>query len=277
MKKKTIILVFTVLFAVVMTACGGKSHTESVSEEVVVEILKEAIAEEVNIDENEVAVEQTIIKEPIEEVEKEENKVNTFAEHIYKAEDKIVEYSTYKTKWEEVTSVEDTFWFDYPSNWTVVRDDIGDYDTAAEIITLINERGIEIIYMNYGTLGGQGSHMYEADVTNVGTSKFVPSYPAECDVDYSYLGKFMVGKIKLTGELDMNTDSEYTPMDGGVFYAVMPESCKGKHADIMNLQQYFSFEYVANYLFMASSPDGKFTEEEEKEVIAILSSFRNNE
>ena len=129
MKKKTIILVFTVLFAVVMTACGGKSHTESVSEEVVVEILKEAIAEEVNIDENEVAVEQTIIKEPIEEVEKEENKVNTFAEHIYKAEDKIVEYSTYKTKWEEVTSVEDTFWFDYPSNWTVVRDDIGDYDT----------------------------------------------------------------------------------------------------------------------------------------------------
>lgn len=34
-----------------------------------------------------------------------------------------------------------------------------------------------------------------------------------------------------------------------------------------------SFEYPGLYSFIVESPDGKFTEEEEKEIIEILSSF----
>lgn len=35
-----------------------------------------------------------------------------------------------------------------------------------------------------------------------------------------------------------------------------------------------SFNYPEPYVFFAEAPNGQFTEEEEKEVIGILSSFR---
>lgn len=37
----------------------------------------------------------------------------------------------------------------------------------------------------------------------------------------------------------------------------------------------FIFEYGTNLYFSAKSPDGKFTSQEEKEVVKILSSFRH--
>ena len=37
----------------------------------------------------------------------------------------------------------------------------------------------------------------------------------------------------------------------------------------------FTFEYGTDIYFLANSPDGKFTKQEEKEVIKILSSFRH--
>ena len=37
----------------------------------------------------------------------------------------------------------------------------------------------------------------------------------------------------------------------------------------------FIFEYGTNLYFSAVSPDGKFTSQEEREVVKILSSFRH--
>ena len=38
----------------------------------------------------------------------------------------------------------------------------------------------------------------------------------------------------------------------------------------------FSFNYYGYYGLMAQAPDGKFTEAEEREVVGILASFREN-
>lgn len=76
------------------------------------------------------------------------------------------------------------------------------------------------------------------------------------------------------------TDSDFTRVDGDIFYAVLPkdeiEKYDGVYQSVGLLGYYdtFSFDYPTPYLFVAESPDGQFTEEEEAEAISILSSLR---
>lgn len=66
-----------------------------------------------------------------------------------------------------------------------------------------------------------------------------------------------------------------TSENGPVRYALLPESEVGEQYEsiIVGLPT-FSFWYAGHISFIADSPNGEFTEQEEKEVIAIIASFR---
>ena len=100
-----------------------------------------------------------------------------------------------------------------------------------------------------------------------------------CNTDYSHLGKFMVARVDVIGEAWMGENSDYTSVDGETFYAVVPESYLGERGFVSqagNIDE-FSFEYPTPYAFIAESSNCKFTEQDEREVVEILKSFRVSE
>lgn len=188
--------------------------------------------------------------------------------------------NTYQTRYGKKYKVTcPTFRFDYSDNWSVSCEELDCEGMWQERDVLENKRGVTITFTDYAShrgLGSEGRFMSKVKVSKVADSAFVPGYPAGTDMDCSGMGEFMVAKVKTVGELFMDEDTEYTPVDGGVIYAVIPKSYKGMHEVIGRAGLYTecSFSYPALYSFIAESPDGKFTEEEEAEIIAILSSFR---
>lgn len=194
------------------------------------------------------------------------------------------ELITYQTKFREVEAVEcPTFWFEYPADWSITGEEVnGGLPTEpfGEVVTVSNDRGVKVTYMQFNTnsLGARGRTMRRYEVSKIADADFVPTIPSGTDSDYSSLGKFIVAKIKVTGELQMDTEDDYTAIDGEFSYALLPESYIGVHDYVQGLGGFyeeFSFEYPSLYAFIAESPDG-FTDEGEKEVIAILASFRDS-
>lgn len=68
---------------------------------------------------------------------------------------------------------------------------------------------------------------------------------------------------------------DFQSIDGGERYAVVPESYAGSQTAVgdSGFQEMLWFEYPQPVSFVAQAPDGRFTKDEEKDVIAILSSF----
>ena len=163
------------------------------------------------------------------------------------------------------------FCFDYPDGWAITDEEVGDDGFFGENVVLTNERGVTVTYTKFETeLGYEGRTMTEYQAEKVAdVSSKIP--------DMAHL---VVAKIKETGYLDMDIDSDFTRVDGDIFYAVLPkdeiEKYDGVYQSVGLLGHYdtFSFDYPTPYLFVAESPDGQFTEEEEAEAISILSSLR---
>ena len=171
------------------------------------------------------------------------------------------------------------FSFDYSDNWTVTADECTPGEIISEQITLTSNSGSEISYMAHSSLDSSGGRdIVQYEFTKVADSQFVPSYAAGTDTDYSYLGNFVVAQVKAVGQYDMKT-GELMPFDGGVSYAVIPESCLGTHdiTGLGGLQQELSFEYASYRMFTATPSANGITDEELNEIIQILSSFRNAE
>ncbi len=203
---------------------------------------------------------------PNQNAESDERKATTLAVELN---------NTYTTRFEEVNAVTyPPFVFDYPNGWTVSKENV---TPEAELVTLTNDRGARITYSYIGIKNPGGNSavlMEQIDVSKVADANFVPGSVQA--TDYSDLGKFMVAKLKVIGSLDMTADSEYSEVDGGVSYAVLPETYIGVHSGIRDLSFLidFSFWYAGNVALIATAPEDGFTEQEEKEVIAVLSSFR---
>ena len=184
--------------------------------------------------------------------------------------------NTYRTKFEEVNMVTyPAFEFDYPSTWNVTEDDT----QGQEIVTISNERGVTVTYshleapVGQGVSGGSGVYMSRVEATKADDSNFIPGYVQA--TDYSGLGKFVVAKLKQTGEMDMKNDSDFKDIDGKTAYAVMPESQLGVFDSVRNAYCIeFGFEYAGGLSFIAEAPEDGFTKQEEKAVIKILKSFR---
>lgn len=185
---------------------------------------------------------------------------------------------TYTTQYGTVNAVTcPKFSFDYSDNWTITKEDVvkGWQQGFLENVVLQNNRGVTINYVSFGQLDGNGKNMNKYEVSKASDSQFVAGYASGGDTDYSYLGKIMVGRIEVTGELFMGIDDDYKPVSGKESYAVMPESYIGTHeaTGLTGYYEEFSSDY-GGYLLYAEAPDGSFTEEEKQEVIQILSTFR---
>lgn len=185
--------------------------------------------------------------------------------------------NTYTTRFQEVNAVTyPPFMFDYPDNWKISQEEV---TPETEKVTLINDSGVEITYAYFGypkgfNFGTSSVSMARVDVSKAENSNFRPGKVQ--GTDHSALGPFMAAKLKVTGNLKMKTDSDYTAVDGPVSYAVLPESQIGTVEEVRGpFEGEFSFWYSGYVSFTSSGPDGDFTDEEECEVIAILSSFRN--
>lgn len=183
---------------------------------------------------------------------------------------------TYTTRFGDVNSITfPEFYFDYPDGWTITSEEV---TPTTEEVVLTNDTGVTVTYWYFGgmrDLTGPTRNMNRVDVTQVASASFVPGYVQA--TDYSDLGRFMVAKLKITGEYDMLGGGEYHEIENGrVRYALLPEGEAGEQEEciIVGLPT-FSFYYGGHISLIANSPSGEFTEREEQEVIAILASFRN--
>lgn len=250
-------LILVLLTVLLLAGCGGKNTHEKQEQE---------ISGETN---------QTIeTTETINATDDIENAA--YAPDIITPKESSVELKhTYITRFGEVNLVTyPAFSFGYPDGWTVASEEVS---TSSEKVILTNSTGINVTYWNFGEtrdLTGATRDIRGVDVTRVADASFIPDYVQA--TDYSDLGKFMVAKLKTTSECDMLSDGESVDIENGpVRYALLPESEVGEqYESIIAGLPTFSFWYAGHISFIADSPNGEFTEQEEKEVIAIVASFR---
>ena len=182
--------------------------------------------------------------------------------------------NTYMTRYGEVNQITaPVFTFSYPAGWEIESEEVSQ---LSEQVTLSNERGATIVFINiHGSIGAGSAIVYsQIEVSKIADSIFIPGYVQA--TDYSDLGEFMVAQLKTIGTMNTTTDTDFVSVkDGSISYAVLPESMAGVHAINKPYFLDLAFEYAGNTIFVASAPDGQFTPQEEAEVISILSSFRN--
>lgn len=208
--------------------------------------------------------------------EKTENIESEFSSMASLDEDDLTLNNTYETQFEEVTLITyPKFAFDFPSSWDLTTN----VDENGETAVVTSSRGVTVTYTHMSgykredLLSNGMKIMLRVEATKVGDSSFVPSYVQA--TDFSYLGKFVVAKLKVTGQLDMLSDSEFTDVDGTVCYAVIPESELGIHDSVVS--QYcveFGYDYSGIISLIAEAPEGEFTKAEEKAVIKMLESYK---
>ena len=230
----------------------------------------------------------------VDECTYDENQEEEAGEDTENTEKPVQMNNTYYTRYKEETGIDrPVFCFDYPDGWTITQEQVDiesddSYQYYCEVVELTNERGVRITYTQYnvhpGSIG-QGSVFYytvENEVKKVGDSSL--KLP-----DTSNSEGLMVAKIKDCGGTDPEGDYFYSD---DIFYALLLDDKEGSHTtDLPGQYAMCAFYYpernsfqkesvdgvlyaIDPYTFIAESPDGEFTEEEEQEVIAILSSFR---
>lgn len=187
---------------------------------------------------------------------------------------------TYITRYGEINMVScPVFQFNVPTEWEIETEQVNN-GIVDENVVISNDNGIKVSYWScQSKLGGGSQRIVKANITKVADSEFVAGYPSGTNTDYSHLGKFMVARVDVVGEAWMGENSDYTSVDGETFYAVVPESYLGEREFVSqagNIDE-FSFEYPTPYAFIAESSNGKFTEQDEREVVEILKSFRVSE
>lgn len=263
MKRKYILLTLTIVIMGIISVACGKNVDNKSTEISEVQSGKSDTTEE--SEENTIEIEsQNELSDSQEEQSEEQNTVIELS-NTYTTQFSIVKGITYPN-----------FIFDYPNNWTVTKEEV---TQTGETVILSNSTGATITFSHIGGIAegqlGSGSSiaMKRVEISKVRDSQFIPGYVQA--TDYSDLGGFMVAKLKVTGQLDMQTDTDFQNVDGAVSYAIVPESWTGIRDDVHSaFTGEFAFWYSDYISFIAESPNGQFTSDEEKEIIEILSSFR---
>lgn len=302
--KKEIIIIVTIVLVTALGITGFCVYKEKMKQkelnqsakvsEAIKENEKDSIAEEQSepeeMEEKEEAVgkqeeetnpeEETANEETIQEseaVENEENQGIAEESETPQVQSESVTGTIYTTKYAQTNAVTaPVFQFEYPEGWNVQTENVDAGNVIEENVVISNPRGITVTYWDCRTnLGGNAKSMLKAEISKAADSSFVAGYPAGTDKDCSGLGTFVVAKVQLVGEMIPGLDSDYMSINKA-FYAVIPESYLGERefqGQAGNVDE-FSFEYPNPHAFIAESPDGTFTEEEEQQVIRILKSFK---
>ena len=210
-----------------------------------------------------------------------------------KSEDVKLTQNFVSTYGEEERLDTDIYHFDYPSNWTlkyhekntrkIDGNEMEVPTTLNEAAIIENKRGVNITFingLNPDLLGHRAHELQKINIEKVADTQFVPEWPMGQgeDSDLSYLGRFVVGKVNITGAYyGYGEGSEEDYEEPCAIYTIMPTATL--QLEDMSVQPFifgdFTFKYGTYIYFLANSPDGKFTKQEEKEVIKILSSFRH--
>ncbi|MCH5352828.1 MAG: S-layer homology domain-containing protein [Acutalibacter sp.] len=187
---------------------------------------------------------------------------------------------TYATRFEEVNAVTyPSFSFDYPDGWKITVEDV---QQTGETVEVSNDRGVTVKYSMLSLPEseinrGNTNTAHEVNITKTADSSFIPGWVQ--NTDHSSLGSFMVAKIQWVSVFDYQAGDMRPLEDGETEYAVLPETSpyynNENPAWLYGVDETsLAFWYSSGISFIAHAPTGKFTEQEEKEVIAILSSFR---
>lgn len=196
-------------------------------------------------------------------------------------EDPIDLSHAYSTKFAEKMAVTyPDFVIRYPDGWTL-SDNAVDTEAISEAFTLTSKNGAKIFF-NHLSIGdgsyGSKAASVKVEISKIADSSFVPGVIQ--DTDLSDLGSFAVMKVKTTKRImyhgDGTEESESIDMpDSKCAYAVLPESKAGdmdcNQPDMIQL----AFDYGDPISLVAYPPEkGGFTDQDMKEAIAILRSFK---
>lgn len=181
---------------------------------------------------------------------------------------------TYKTRMAEYFPEQTTFYFDYPDNWTVIKEDV--ISGGGEIVRLRNENGAELYYEAWSYKVPENNQYYG------GAEYITSSLDKIADSRYSSENGFGIVKIKIISRQDKFTGEEVVDENGAELYALMSGEKISKYVNYGNKFTCFNsgfevgcmFECQGSKVFMTQlSTD--YTEKDKEEIIAILKSFRD--
>lgn len=181
---------------------------------------------------------------------------------------------TYKTRMAEYFPEQTTFYFDYPDNWTVIKEDV--ISGGGEIVRLKNENGAELYYEAWAYKVPENNQYYG------GTEYITSSLDKIANSRYSPENDFGIVKIKIISRESKLTGEKVIDENGAELYALMSGEKISKYVNYGNKFTCFSsgfevgcmFECQGSKVFMTQlSTD--YTEKDKEEIIAILKSFRD--
>ncbi len=181
---------------------------------------------------------------------------------------------TYKTRMAEYFPEQTTFYFDYPDNWTVIKEDA--ISGGGEIVRLRNENGAELYYEAWSYKVPENNQYYG------GAEYITSSLDKIANSRYSSENGFGIVKIKIISRQDKFTGEEVVDENGAELYALMSGEKISKYVNYGNKFTCFNsgfevgcmFECQGSKVFMTQlSTD--YTEKDKEEIIAILKSFRD--
>jgi len=165
----------------------------------------------------------------------------------------------------------------YPDNWKVTEEDASFETVIIEHDKISNGNiDLEFFSINGDTIGGGGRFMMKLDVEKVADAAFTAGMSGDGETDYGEkIGKFVVAKLKVVGELNMDKDGDYEDVeDGCEYYALVPESMVGTSIDAVGMSgviEAAAFPYLGHYAFLASPvADKTVSKQDEAEIVEIL-------
>ena len=174
---------------------------------------------------------------------------------------------TYKTRMAEYFPEQTTFYFDYPDNWTVITERVGN---DGEYIVLQNENGAKVCYDARPYIVDKSMYNFGQQYTSAAMSRIAKSR-------YNPGNDFWIVKIKNTSNFDALTGQTITYEDGAEMYAVTSaEKSVGDKFDYISAGYSMAFMFECpNSAGFRSEPSAKLTDKDREEIIAILESFRD--
>lgn len=181
---------------------------------------------------------------------------------------------TYKTRMAEYFPEQTTFYFDYPDNWTVIKEEV--ISGGGEIVRLKNENGAELYYEAWAYKVPENNQYYG------GAEYITSSLDKIANSRYSPENDFGIVKIKIISRESKLTGEKVIDENGAELYALMSGEKISKYVNYGNKFTCFSsgfevgcmFECQGSKVFMTQlSTD--YTEKDKEEIIAILKSFRD--
>ena len=174
---------------------------------------------------------------------------------------------TYKTRMAEYFPGQTTFYFDYPDNWTVITERVGN---DGEYIVLQNENGAKVCYDARPYIVDKSMYNFGQQYTSAAMSRIAKSR-------YNPGNDFWIVKIKNTSNFDALTGQTITYEDGAEMYAVTSaEKSVGDKFDYISAGYSMAFMFECpNSAGFRSEPSAKLTDKDREEIIAILESFRD--